>query len=53
MTESSGRIDYKVDKLRGHEDFASWRRDIRLVPRANDPKMFGLMPGPLKNGNKT
>ena len=51
MTESSGRIDYKAGKLRGHEDLASWHGDIRKALRPKDPEMLGLIPGPLNNGN--
>ena len=40
---------YKVDKLRGHEDFSAWKGDVRQILWSSDPQLLGLMPNPINN----
>ena len=40
---------YKLDKPRGHEDFAAWKGDVGQILRSSDSQLLGLMPYPINN----
>ena len=45
---STPEQSYKVEKLRGHEDFA-WKGDVRQILCSSDPQLLGLMPNIINN----
>lgn len=47
--EVSDYVSYKVEKLHGSDDFATWRGDVRMLLRGNDPGLLGLEPEPIAN----
>ena len=47
--DDDDKVSYRIDKLQGSDDYATWRGDVRMLIRAGDPELLGLEPEPLSN----
>ena len=47
--EEDDQVGYKISKLRGSEDYVTWRGDVRMIIRASDPELIGLEQEPSSN----
>ena len=47
----TGISRYKIEKLRGHEDFLYWKRFIKKILRVKEHDLLGLMPQASENKN--
>lgn len=49
MSSGDREESFKIDKLRGNEDFVSRSGDVRQLLRSNYPMLLGLREGPVTN----
>ena len=39
--DDDDKVSYRIDKLQGSDDYATWRGDVRMLIRAGDPELLG------------